>query len=108
GEPECGGADSYSCLLALRLNGLPHSALTYNDRPLFDTSGFSRDGLSRESPSRLKPFLRKAACATTPDVDARILKAGMCDASRTWSLAIRPLAAERKQPSSCSRIAAQT
>lgn len=43
GEPECGGADSYSCLLALRLNGLPHSALTYNDRPLFDTSGFSRD-----------------------------------------------------------------
>ncbi len=56
GEPECGGADSYSCLLALRLNGLPHSALTYNDRPLFDTSGFSRNGHSRESLSRLKPL----------------------------------------------------
>ncbi|WP_226978479.1 hypothetical protein, partial [Xanthomonas sp. LMG 12460] len=57
GEPECGGADSYSCLLALRLNGLPHSALTYNDRPLFDTSGFSRDRPFRWSLSRLKALL---------------------------------------------------
>lgn len=61
GEPECGGADSYSCLLALRLNGLPHSALTYNDRPLFDTSGFSRDGAFPMRRSRLKPRLRKHA-----------------------------------------------
>ncbi|WP_267087824.1 hypothetical protein, partial [Xanthomonas sacchari] len=59
-EPECGGADSYSCLLALRLNGLPHSALTYNDRPLFDTSGFSRDsGVTGRPVSRLKPLLRE-------------------------------------------------
>ncbi|MBO9872140.1 hypothetical protein J7370_01920, partial [Xanthomonas sp. D-93] len=39
--------------------GLPHSALTCNDRPSFDTSGFSRDGLSRSCLSRLKPLLQE-------------------------------------------------